>query len=358
MQGQRDHLNRNAGDVEVGVADLLRQNQVAETGHQAAHLPAPPKWLVTWERRRPPLLVECFAEFLGVGVYVFAGVGASATLLITSAAKLSGFGSLLTIGLAYALGISFAIIISAGTSGGHLSPSFTIAFCLFKGFPWRKAPFYIISQILGAMVGALIVAGIFHQQLGEITAELRGLGLEKAIFTAQGPAGLYGLMPGAGQELRWAFFNEFIGNTFLAILVFSVLDACNFFVSLSSAPFVIGLGYAMVIWGFSINSVALNNARDMGGRIACGILYGRQCWTASSGYTAIAALTTFPATIFGALIQTLFLSDSARMIVNAPPSHAAAVDAINESRGFQIPSRAVTRESVYNHPTNEKSGSV
>jgi len=39
-------------------------------------------------------------------MYVFAGTGATATLLITTAAKESGFGSLLTIGLAYALGIA------------------------------------------------------------------------------------------------------------------------------------------------------------------------------------------------------------------------------------------------------------
>lgn len=356
MQAQREHLNRNAGDVEVGVADLLRQGQGAEA-HHGAPLPAPPKWLVTWERRRPPLLVECFAEFLGVGVYVFCGVGASATLLITTAGKVENFGSLLTIGFAYALGIAFAIVCCAGTSGGHLSPSFTIAFCLFKGFPWRKAPYYIVSQICGAIVGALIVAGIFHQQLSEVTAGMRALGLGEAVFTPQGPAGLFALFPANGQELKWAFFNEFIANTFLAILVFSVLDACNFFVSLASAPFVIGMGYAVIIWGFSINSVALNNSRDLGGRIACSMLYGRQCFTASSGYTAIAALTTFPATIFGALIQTLFLSDSARMIVNAPPSHASQVDMINESRGFQVPSRAVTRESVYRDPHTFKSDS-
>jgi glycerol uptake facilitator-like aquaporin len=80
---------------------------------------------------------------------------------------------------------------------------------------------------------------------------MRALGLEKAIFSAQGPAGLFGLMPAAGQDLGWAFFNEFIANTFLAILVFSTLDACNFFVSLSSAPFVIAMGYAMIVWSFS-----------------------------------------------------------------------------------------------------------
>ncbi|GAA5910359.1 uncharacterized protein JCM6883_002979 [Sporobolomyces salmoneus] len=354
MQAQRDHLNRNAGDVEIGVADILRSEQAGAAGHQAAHLPSPPRWLTTWERRRPPLLVECFAEFLGVGMYVFCGVGASATLLITTAAKETGFGSLLTIGFAYALGIAFAIVCCAGTSGGHLSPSFTIAFCLFKGFPVRKVPFYIGAQLCGGFCGALVVAGIFHQQLAQVTDGMRALGLEDAIFSAQGPAGLFGLMPGTGQELRWAFFNEFIGNTFLAILVFSVLDACNFFVSLSTAPFVIGMGYAVIIWAFSINSVALNASRDIGGRMACAVVYGSKCFTAYPGYTAIAALTTFPATLFGVAIQTLLLSDSARMIVNAPPSHAAEVDAINESRGFQVPSRAVTRESVFNNPHAEK----
>ncbi|GAA6058919.1 hypothetical protein JCM10212_002871 [Sporobolomyces blumeae] len=353
MQAQREHLNRNAGDVEVGVADLLRQPQ--EQAHHSAPLPAPPKWLVTWERRRPPLLVECFAEFLGTGIYVFCGIGASASLLITTAAKETGFGSLLTIGFAYALGIAFAIIVAAGTSGGHLSPSFTIAFCLFKGFPWRKAPYYIVSQIAGAFVASLIVMGIFKQQLDLVTEGYRSLGLSSAIYGPQGPAGLFALFPGSTQALRWVFFNEFIGNVFLAILVFSVLDACNFFVSLSTAPFVIGMGYAVIIWGFSINSVALNNARDMGGRMACAVMYGSKCYTASPGYTAIAALTTFPATIIGVAIQTLFLSDSARMIVNAPPAHAAEVDLINESRGFSIPSRAVTRESVYRDPHMVKS---
>jgi glycerol uptake facilitator-like aquaporin len=114
---------------------------------------------------------------------------------------------------------------------------------MFKGFPWRKAPYYIVSQIAGAVCGALIVAGIYHQQLAEVTAGMRALGLEKAIFSAQGvrspplppdrrsydymclslqrrlahevlivvvvvlqPAGIFGLMPAAGQDLGWAFF--------------------------------------------------------------------------------------------------------------------------------------------------------
>ncbi|GJN91312.1 hypothetical protein Rhopal_004331-T1 [Rhodotorula paludigena] len=325
MQAQRGHLDRANGDLEVGVADLLQQRPNA---HHSAPLPAPPSWLVAWERKRPALLVECFAEALGVFIYVFGGLGATATLVITTAAKEQGFGSLFNVALGYALSIA------------------SIAFTVFKGFPLRKVPFYILSQLLGGFLAALCVYGIFSQQLKEVTAALEVVAPAQ-IFTPQGPAGIFALFPSVGQELRWAFFNEFLGNMFLSIIVFSVLDLCNFFVSLPAAPFVIGFGYLVIIIGFSVNSVALNVARDLGGRFACATIYGHKCFTASPGYTALAALTTFPATLCGALIQTLFLSDTARMIVNAPPAMADQVSIVNEQRGFTSPSRAITRESVF-----------
>lgn len=116
---------------------------------------------------------------------------------------------------------------------------------MFKGFPLRKVPFYILSQLLGGFLAALCVYGIFSQQLKEVTAALEVVAPAQ-IFTPQGvsirstvsskrllltdclqPAGIFALFPGVGQELRWAFFNEFLGNMFLSILVFSVLDLCK-----------------------------------------------------------------------------------------------------------------------------------
>ncbi|GAA6056076.1 hypothetical protein JCM3770_001954 [Rhodotorula araucariae] len=343
MQAQRGHLDRENGDLEVGVADLLQQRPEA---HHSAPLPSPPAWLVRWERKRPTLLMECIAEAIGVFFYVFSGVGATAAFMVTSAAKEQGYGSMLTIGLAYAFGIAFAIIVAAPTSGGHLSPSFTIAFTIFKGFPLRKVPYYIFSQLLGGFLAALCVYGIYCQQLKEIYSVLE-VAAPAQIYSPSGPAGVLALFPGIGQELRWAFLNEFIANLFLSILVFSVLDLCNFFVSIPAAPFAIGFGYFVIIVGFAVNSVSLNAARDVGGRFACAAIYGSKCFTASSGYTALAALTTFPASICGAFIQTIFLSDTARMIVNAPPAFADQVSLANEQRGFPAATRAITRESVY-----------
>lgn len=136
-------------------------------------------------------------------------------------------------------------------SGGHLSPSFTVCFVLFKGFPIRKAPWYILSQLIGGFLACLLVYGIYKEQLVEITAGMRlkyGAAADVAIFSPQGvslgtrttlancllirlaslqPAGIFGLFPGRTQGNGYLFLNEFMGNIFLSILVFAVLDACK-----------------------------------------------------------------------------------------------------------------------------------
>jgi aquaglyceroporin related protein len=39
----------------------------------------------------------------------------------------------------------------------------TTALAVFRGFPWRKVPIFILSQVLGALCGAAIVyANYFH----------------------------------------------------------------------------------------------------------------------------------------------------------------------------------------------------
>lgn len=58
----------------------------------------------------------------------------------------------------------------------------------------------------------------------------------------------------------------------------------------------------------SLASSLANSARDLGGRFACGALYGSDCFT--SDYSAIAALTNVLASLVGAGIYTYFFSDT------------------------------------------------
>ncbi|KAL5525799.1 hypothetical protein ACEPAG_7136 [Sanghuangporus baumii] len=286
--------------------------------HLADIIPRPTP-LRTWERqrhRRAHLLVECMAECVGVFIYTFAGVGSTASMVIGTIANQPYLGSLLQVGIAYAIGIVLALSICASTSGGHINPCVTIAFTLFKGFPLKKAPFYILSQILGAYIACLIVYLQWRTNILAAEEALAATGALNAIqFTPNGPAGIIGLYTLPGANLGVVFANEFFADFFLGLAIWGCIDPSNFYCPPSVAPYSIGLAYAIVIWGFAPNALAANSARDVGGRLAALTLWGTE---ASGGrYAAIAALTNIPAMLLAALFYEFFFHDSSRVL---PPA--------------------------------------
>lgn len=128
------------------------------------------------------------------------------------------------------------------------------------------------------------------------------------------------------------------------MLVFAVIDSRNPFASFNTAPLLIGLAYAVIIWSFALEGVALNTARDLGGRFACGVIYGSKCFTTNKSYVALAALTNIPATFTGGLIYTLFLSDNKRPVVNHPPNHASDMSTRVLTHEQDANLRALTRD--------------
>lgn len=47
----------------------------------------------------------------------------------------------------------------------HFNPAITICFATWQGFPWKKVPYYIFSQIFGAFIAGLVLMGQYHQQM-------------------------------------------------------------------------------------------------------------------------------------------------------------------------------------------------
>ena len=63
-------------------------------------------------------------------------------------------------------GIGLGVWAAGGISGGHINPAVTLTFATYRGFSWRKVPGYILSQVLGALLGAaLTYATYFHAQV-------------------------------------------------------------------------------------------------------------------------------------------------------------------------------------------------
>lgn len=268
------------------------------------------------------------AEATGVYFYVFPGIASVAafTLNATSPLGVTAFGSLFQIGCAFALGIAFAIITCAPVSGGHFNPAITIALAIWQGFPLKKVPYYIFSQIFGAFIAGLTVMGMYWTQIQEMKAVL----LEKGMpLVANGaPASILCSFPNPDQtNLGFVFMTEFFVDAFIAIVIWACIDPANPFVAPAGAPFVIGLAYAAMVWGFADITISTNLARDLGTRIVAAIFFGKEAFTYMN-YTPIAVLVNIPATIFATGYYELLLRDSLMNITKGHAVHESGEDGL------------------------------
>jgi glycerol uptake facilitator-like aquaporin len=143
---------------------------------------------------------------------VYPGIASTAAFFLNETNP--AFGSLFQIGWAYAIGIAFAIITCAPTSGGHFNPAITICFATWQGFPWKKVPYYIFAQVFGAFVAGMLLMGQYWEQISAFKAasEAKGLG---TVYNG-GPASILCTFPGATQNNQgFIFLIEFFVDSFI-----------------------------------------------------------------------------------------------------------------------------------------------
>jgi aquaporin Z len=117
-----------------------------------------------------------FSEFWGTFLLVLVAAGAGVDVARS--------GGAVTLGMAVvAPGLMvMAIIYFMGTvSGAHLNPAVTFAFALRGNFPWRRAPGYVVSQVIGGIAAATFLR-IFFGTIGALGATQPGQGVSH--FTA------------------------------------------------------------------------------------------------------------------------------------------------------------------------------
>jgi len=314
-----NHLNRlQTHDIEIGASEALQK-------HNTRHVIAPPpvtQRRLNFEHKRPRILRECVAEATGVFFYVFPGIAAIASFTVNSTGPLPVpfYGNILQVGFAFALGIAFAIITCAPVSGGHFNPAITICFAIWQGFPWRKVPHYIFSQILGAFIAGLVLMGCYWPEIKALRdANLAAHGT--AVFNG-GAASILCVFPNPNQTNQgFLFFQEFFVDAFIGIIIWTCLDPSNPFVTPATVPFTIGLAYAAMIWGFAANTISTNLARDIGTRFVAAIFFGREAFTSDNGYSWISILVNIPATIFATTFYEIFIRDSMQRIGKGHAQH-------------------------------------
>ncbi|NWZ27657.1 AQP2 protein, partial [Asarcornis scutulata] len=104
-----------------------------------------------WELRSVAFTRAVLAEFLATLVFILFGLGSALNWPSASSP------SILQIALAFGLAISTLVQALGHISGAHINPAVTVACLIGSHVSFLRAVFYVVAQLLGAVVGAAIL---------------------------------------------------------------------------------------------------------------------------------------------------------------------------------------------------------
>lgn len=196
------------------------------------------------------VMTQLFGEFFGTMILILLGDGVCAAVnLKKSKAEASGW---VVIALGWGAAVTMGVYMAGYMSPAHLNPAVTIAMAITGNFEWGLVLPYILAQLLGAFVGAIVVwlAYLPHWNVTEDKGAILGT-------FATGPA---------IRNYPANALTEMIG-TF--VLVFGLLAFSQNQFAPGINPMVVGV--LILALGLSLGGptgYAINPARDLGPRIA------------------------------------------------------------------------------------------
>ncbi|XP_059147771.1 aquaporin-4-like isoform X2 [Physella acuta] len=185
------------------------------------------------------------AEFLGTLLLTMVGCGSCINLQ----GEKNTTSPVVQIALCFGLSVATIVWAIAHVSGGHINPAVTVAMLATRKISLAKAVFFILFQLIGAVVGAGILMGVtpeaHHGNLG-MTLVSNKITVGQAI----------------GVELFVTF-----------VLVFTVFASCDSKRKdlNGSAPLTIGLSVTMChLWAIDYTGSSMNTARSFGPALVMG----------------------------------------------------------------------------------------
>jgi glycerol uptake facilitator protein len=231
---------------------------------------------VAGNRKRPGWRSSAGGEYLAelLGTFVLICFGDGVVAMAVAALNQSGRGSQifaasgdwLIIGWGWGLAVVFGVYVAGGVSGAHINPAVTLSFALRRGFPWRKVPGYMLAQLIGAFLGALLVYIVYK---GAIDSVERANHWTRGDPNSVPTYSIFATFP-APYLHTWLgpFIDQVVGTAFLVGLVFAVVDEFNTPVRANLAPLLIGFIVVAIGLSFGANAgYAINPARDLGPRL-------------------------------------------------------------------------------------------
>lgn len=108
---------------------------------------------------------EFLAEVVGTAILIVIGNGSVAnTNLARSKAQGGGWIAITT---GWGLAVALAVYSVGRISGAHINPAVTVGLAASGAFPWHSVPTYLLGQMIGAALGALLVWLAFFRHWAE-----------------------------------------------------------------------------------------------------------------------------------------------------------------------------------------------
>jgi len=238
------------------------------------------------------------AEFIGTTILILLGNGVVANVVLNhTKGNNSGW---MVITTAWALAVFVGVVVAGPHSGAHLNPAVTVALAIANVFEWTKVPYYILSQLGGAILGSFLV-WIFYKDHFSATEDK---GLKAAPF-ATSPA-----IPNKVSNL----FSEIVGTFVLIFVIFYITGG-----EIGEEKTPVGLGsvgalpVAFLVWviGLSLGGTtgyAINPARDLGPRIVHAIIPMKGKGDSNWGYAWIPVIGPLIGATLAALLHIFLKS--------------------------------------------------
>ncbi len=219
------------------------------------------------------LIKRSLAEFIGTFWLVLGGCGSAvlAAAYTADSAKISestsfplGIG-LVGVSLAFGLTVLTGAYALGHISGGHFNPAVSFGLWAGKRFPSSDLLAYIVSQVLGSILGAGVIYLIASGKAG-------------FALTGSNPLATNGFgthSPG-GYSLFACFITEVV-MTFMFLLI--ILGVTDRRAPKGFAPLAIGFGLTLIhLISIPITNTSVNPARSTGVALFAGVEVFSQVW--------------------------------------------------------------------------------
>lgn len=216
------------------------------------------------------------AEAMGTALLVLFGAGSVVAALTVGDGSLD-YAGLGFVSLAFAVVVALMIYGFGPVSGAHINPAVTLALAVTGRFPWREVLPYVLAQLLGAVLGSLLLLVVY----GTGAVDL-GLG-----------------MTSVAEGVSWpqAVAVEVVGTFLLMFTIMAV--AVDARAPLGWAGFLIGLAVACAILLIAPQTGgSLNPARTFGPDVVAGLFGGDVTWSELGVYAVGPVLGAAAAAFF------------------------------------------------------------